>query len=105
MSRADRVTGAMVGCAAGDALGAPFEFGPAGAFRERFPVPAEAIMEPGGGWDAGEATDDTQMALLVADSLLEHDGFDGADVFVPLPGFPGRPRTAEDLSRLALGLD
>lgn len=71
MSRADRVTGAMVGCAAGDALGAPFEFGPAGAVHGIAAIP--------------------------------HRWRDA--VFVPLPGFPGRPRTAEDLSRLALGLD
>ncbi|GGQ19350.1 hypothetical protein GCM10010279_28920 [Streptomyces mutabilis] len=25
----------------------------------------------GGGWDPGEATDDSQMAILVAESLLE----------------------------------
>ncbi|MFC5004877.1 ADP-ribosylglycohydrolase family protein [Dactylosporangium cerinum] len=71
----------MVGSAVGDALGAPFEFGPAGAFRRKFPDAAEATMEAGGGWEAGEGTDDTQMALLVADSLLERGGFDGADMF------------------------
>ncbi|RBL84934.1 ADP-ribosylglycohydrolase family protein, partial [Streptomyces cavourensis] len=31
------MAGAVVGSAAGDALGAPFEFGPAGAFSARFP--------------------------------------------------------------------
>lgn len=35
----------------------------------------------GGGWDPGEATDDTQMALMVAVSLLERGGLDPADVF------------------------
>lgn len=29
VARADRVAGAVVGSAVGDALGAPFEFGPA----------------------------------------------------------------------------
>lgn len=35
----------------------------------------------GGGWDPGEATDDTQMAVLVAESLLECDGLELPDVF------------------------
>jgi ADP-ribosylglycohydrolase len=35
----------------------------------------------GGGWDPGEATDDTQMAVLVGESLLEHGGLEPADVF------------------------
>lgn len=78
----ERVAGAVVGSAVGDALGAPFEFGPAGAFSARFPTPGAGVeMCGGGGWDAGEATDDTQMAVHVAESLLEHGGLDLPDVF------------------------
>jgi ADP-ribosyl-[dinitrogen reductase] hydrolase len=33
------------------------------------------------GWEPGEFTDDTQMALLVATSLVERDGLDDADLF------------------------
>ncbi|MFF8810651.1 ADP-ribosylglycohydrolase family protein [Streptomyces pactum] len=82
MDRTQRAAGAIVGSAVGDALGAPFEFGPAGAFSRRFPAgtPAEEMCG-GGGWDPGEATDDTQMAVHVAESLLEHGGLDPADVF------------------------
>ncbi|MDG9705213.1 ADP-ribosylglycohydrolase family protein [Streptomyces sp. DH37] len=80
--RARRAAGAVVGSAVGDALGAPFEFGPAGAFSARFPEPgAGGEMCGGGGWEPGEATDDTQMAVLVAESLLERGGLDPADVF------------------------
>lgn len=80
--RKERAAGAIVGSAVGDALGAPFEFGPAGAFSARFPAPgAGAEMCGGGGWDPGEATDDTQMAVLVADSLLESGTLDLPDVF------------------------
>ena len=71
----ERAVGAVVGAAVGDALGAPFEFGPAGAFSAKYPQGAAELspseMRGGGGWDPGEATDDTQMAVLVADSLLE----------------------------------
>ncbi|MFF2326257.1 MULTISPECIES: ADP-ribosylglycohydrolase family protein [unclassified Streptomyces] len=78
--RQDRAAGAVVGSAVGDALGAPFEFGPAGAYTARFPDGA-GTMCGGGGWDPGEATDDTQMAVLVAESLLERDGLDLPDMF------------------------
>lgn len=79
---AERALGTVIGSAVGDALGAPFEFGPEGAFSARFPVPgAGGEMCGGGGWDPGEATDDTQMAVLVAESLLECGGLDLPDVF------------------------
>ncbi|MFI8964295.1 ADP-ribosylglycohydrolase family protein [Streptomyces sp. NPDC053493] len=76
----DRAVGAVWGSAVGDALGAPFEFGPPGGFRERFPDGA-GEMCGGGGLDPGEATDDTQMAVLVGESLLERGGLDLPDVF------------------------
>ena len=80
--RAERALGAVVGSAVGDALGAPFEFGPEGAFSDRFPEPGHGgEMCGGGGWDPGEATDDTQMAVLVAESLLECGGLELPDVF------------------------
>ncbi|PRY39379.1 ADP-ribosyl-[dinitrogen reductase] hydrolase [Geodermatophilus tzadiensis] len=86
LHRSHRVAGALVGSAVGDALGAPFEFGPPGAFSARFPTPARgsATEMCGGGsldWEPGEFTDDTQMALLVARSLVERGGLDEADLF------------------------
>ncbi|MGW6916396.1 ADP-ribosylglycohydrolase family protein [Kitasatospora sp. NPDC054939] len=108
-TRDRRTAGAVVGSAVGDALGAPFEFGPPGVFSARFPgrpgtdspgpggsgrdrTGRETDRAPtgddepgsemrGGGWEPGEATDDTQMAVLVAHSLLEHGGLDLPDVF------------------------
>ncbi|WNV74109.1 ADP-ribosylglycohydrolase family protein [Geodermatophilus sp. DSM 44513] len=84
--RSSRAAGALVGSAVGDALGAPFEFGPPGAFSARFPRPARGSRTEmcGGGSSGrapGEFTDDTQMALLVATSLLERGGLDEADLF------------------------
>ncbi|MDF3143016.1 MULTISPECIES: ADP-ribosylglycohydrolase family protein [unclassified Streptomyces] len=81
-SRTHRALGAVIGSAVGDALGAPFEFGPEGAFSARFPKPGQGgEMCGGGGWEPGEATDDTQMAVLVGESLLECGGLELPDVF------------------------
>lgn len=74
--RIDRAVGAVLGSAAGDALGAPYEFGPAGQLSAR-----GEEMCGGGGWDPGEATDDTQMAVLVGESLLDRGGLELPDVF------------------------
>ncbi len=77
-----RAAGAVIGSAVGNALGGPFEFGPQGAFSAQFPAPgAGGKMCGGSGWDPGEATDDTQMVVLVAESLLEQDGLDLPDIF------------------------
>jgi len=82
MDRAQRVTGAVVGSAVGDALGAPFEFGRERTFSTRFPQPdPDNEMCGGGSWDPGEATDDTQMAVHLAESLLERDGMELPDIF------------------------
>ncbi|MEY9969044.1 ADP-ribosylglycohydrolase [Streptacidiphilus sp. MAP12-16] len=82
--RAGRLEGAVVGWAVGDALGAPFEFGLSGMFSSRFPRPGGVDGNElcgGGGWDPGEATDDTQMGLLVAESLLACGALDLPDMF------------------------
>ena len=60
-SRNDRVEGVLLGTASGDALGAPYEFQPA-----RGPA-LEVAMIGGGGWEPGEWTDDTAMAIAIAE--------------------------------------
>lgn len=71
----DRYRGALLGLAAGDALGTTVEFRPPGTF-----APVTDIT--GGGpfaLEAGQWTDDTSMALCLAESLIECRGFDLAD--------------------------
>ncbi|MFF9476717.1 ADP-ribosylglycohydrolase family protein [Streptomyces roseolus] len=80
MVPSERAVGAVLGSAVGDALGAPFEFGLPGVFRDRFPDGVGELCG-GGGWDPGEATDDTQMAVLIGESLLDRGGLDLPDVF------------------------
>ena len=65
--RADRAVGAVLGSAAGDALGAGYEFGPPHH-------DSQTVGMKGGGafaWEPGEWTDDTQMALAILTPLAE----------------------------------
>jgi ADP-ribosyl-[dinitrogen reductase] hydrolase len=71
----DRFLGAMLGLAVGDALAAPTQMGKPGA------VAPVADLLGGGPYDLprGAWTDDTAMALCLAESLLEARGFDPRD--------------------------
>ena len=72
----DRALGALLGLAVGDAVGTTLEF----KTRDSYPLLADMI---GGGpfkLRAGEWTDDTAMALALADSLFEHPELDAADL-------------------------
>jgi len=60
----DRAIGALLATAAGDALGAAYEFGP-----PRGPELEVAMVGGGGfGWEPGEWTDDTSMAIAIAEA-------------------------------------
>ena len=71
----ERFTGCLLGLAVGDALGAPVEFRKRGSFE---PV---SCMRAGGKFrlEAGTWTDDTAMALCLADSFIEKGLFDPSD--------------------------
>ena len=71
----DRYRGSILGLAVGDALGAPVEFKRPGSFE---PVMG---MSSGGafGLRPGQWTDDTSLALCLAESLVETNGFDLID--------------------------
>ena len=71
----DRYRGALLGLAVGDALGAPVEFMRPGTFD---PV-TEMLGGGPHGLMPGEWTDDTSMALCLAESLIECRGFDAVD--------------------------
>lgn len=75
MKTIDRYLGSMLGLAIGDALGATVEFKKRGTFE-----PVKDLIG-GGPFDLmpGEWTDDTSMALCLADSLLTCRGFNPKD--------------------------
>jgi ADP-ribosylglycohydrolase len=70
-----RYEGALVGLAAGDALGTAIEFKAPGTFAPMTDIVGGGPFKlPRGAW-----TDDTSMALCLAESLIECRAFDAAD--------------------------
>ena len=75
MTKQNRIQGCLLGLAVGDALGCTLEFKKPGTFE-----PITTIV--GGGvhkLEAGQWTDDTSMALCLAQSLIDCKGFDVKD--------------------------
>jgi hypothetical protein len=75
VSLRDRYRGALLGLAAGDALGTTLEFERPGTF-----APLTDLVGGGPfGLQPGQWTDDPSMALCLAESLVECQGFDPCD--------------------------
>ena len=72
----DRSMGALLGLAVGDALGAPFE----GLDRDSYPRVSDYAAGGVHGLGAGGWTDDTSMAICLAESLLARGGVDERDL-------------------------
>jgi poly(ADP-ribose) glycohydrolase ARH3 len=68
-ARLDRARGALLGTFVGDALGMPFEGAPPASIPERLEMLDARLGR-------GTYTDDTQLAIALAESLLECDGID-----------------------------
>jgi ADP-ribosyl-[dinitrogen reductase] hydrolase len=75
MDMKDRYRGSLVGLAVGDALGTTVEFKRPGTFEPVADITGGGLF----GLAPGEWTDDTSMALCLAASLLEQQGFDPND--------------------------
>lgn len=75
MKDLDRYRGCLLGLAVGDAIGTAVEFKARGSF------PPVTDMLGGGAFNLkpGQWTDDTSMALCLAESLVEKNGFDALD--------------------------
>jgi ADP-ribosyl-[dinitrogen reductase] hydrolase len=73
--RQDQYCGCLLDLAIGDALGATLEFSRPGSF-----IPIKDIVGSGPfHLKPGEWTDDTSMALCLAESLITKKGFDAVD--------------------------
>ena len=75
-TRRDRAIGALLGLAVGDALGTTLEF----TRRDAHEPVTDMIGGGPFGLAPGQWTDDTSMALCLADSLLANGGLDEADL-------------------------
>jgi len=75
----DRARGVMLGLAVGDALGAALEWSHPEQIERRYGGPLrDLVASPT--WDMGEWTDDTAMAIELAESLADRGGYDEDDL-------------------------
>ncbi len=72
----DRAVGCLIGLAVGDALGTTLEF----TTRDTYEHVTDMVGGGPFGLGAGEWTDDTSMALCLADSLVACRGLDATDL-------------------------
>jgi ADP-ribosyl-[dinitrogen reductase] hydrolase len=72
----DRASGTRLGSAAGDAVGTSLEF----KTRDSYPPLTDMVGGGPFGLKAGQWTDDTAMALALADSLAANNGLNEADL-------------------------
>lgn len=72
-----RAQGCLLGQLAGDALGSLVEFRSPDDIRREYPYGVRELAD-GGTWNtiAGQPTDDSEMALMLARMLVEQGGYD-----------------------------
>lgn len=80
MDTPDRAAGVLLGLACGDALGRPIEFKSAEQINNTHGRVTELLGHGTHNQPAGTVTDDTDLALCLARSLVERERFDGADI-------------------------
>lgn len=77
---AEKAEGVLLGLACGDALGRPVEFQSPQQIAETHGTVTEMLGYGTHGQPAGTVTDDTDLALCIARSLIETESFDGQDI-------------------------
>lgn len=73
-----KVTGAVLGCAVGDAMGAPFE----GLWGDSIPT-RDSLLDDYhlyDGYPSGQFTDDTQLTVATVESIVRQQGIDLHDI-------------------------
>lgn len=80
MQISDAAATVLLGLACGDALGRPVEFQSADAIAAQHGTVTEMLGNGTHGQPAGTVTDDTDLALCIARSLVDNEAFDGQDV-------------------------
>jgi ADP-ribosyl-[dinitrogen reductase] hydrolase len=80
MTSTDKAEGVLLGLACGDALGRPVEFKSPATIEASHGTLDEMVGFGTHGQPAGTITDDTELALRIARSLVTNAGFDGEDI-------------------------
>lgn len=75
----DRIVGALLGGAVGDALGFPIEFDDGATAERRLAEAGGGFIRPGAG-PLGAISDDTQLTMFTAEALARRTGDDAAAV-------------------------
>lgn len=100
----ERFEGAMLGLAVADCLGSTTEFMPREDIRFEFGMNVDLVGGGAFNWKPGEPTDDTQMALAMARSIVKQGGFDQVDVSKNFVGwYDQKPKDIGGLTRQTLG--
>lgn len=76
----DSAKGTLLGLACGDALGRPVEFRSPSQISDQHGTLRDMVGHGTHGKPAGTVTDDTDLALCIARSLVEESAFDGQDI-------------------------
>ena len=100
-----RAQGCLLGQLAGDALGSLVEFRTPEDIRRQYPKGVRELSD-GGTWNtvAGQPTDDSEMALLLARMLADQGRYDPDEAKRPMsPGWTQVPLTAVIPSPAACG--
>lgn len=102
LTPAERIGGALLGLAAGDALGATVEFCSPEEIHRRYGTHCEISGGGAFGWRPGQGTDDTDLAYAVA-ATYAGPGYSLAGVAAAfLAWFDGRPRDVGGTTAAAL---
>ena len=80
MSLIDRAYGSLLGLMVGDAFGAQVEGTSGALLKELFPFGIREMGSRIRSFEEGTVTDDSEMALLMAASLVANDGFNVVDL-------------------------
>ncbi|MFW6018549.1 MAG: ADP-ribosylglycohydrolase family protein, partial [Halapricum sp.] len=76
----DKAAGCLLGLACGDALGRPVEFKSPATIQREYGTVETMLGNGSHRQPPGTITDDTELALRIARSLVDRGEFDGADV-------------------------
>lgn len=100
-----RAQGCLLGQAAGDALGGLVEFDDTDSIKRRYPHGCRELHD-GGTWNnlAGQPTDDTELALLLARSLVHAGRYDRGEVLLAYVDWWNDPRTYDRGSTIGKAL-